>query len=189
MIGQYVGNANIPSGTTVTSISQSATILVETGDLTAGSSSLSGISSSAGLGVNDYISGIGIPSGTQILSISGTGPYTVVMSNNSFQTGTGITVTFSSAPSLTLSANATANITAATLVFYLGAQVAYQAVFGRVDTDENGNTTTRLGSPSAVAIATNLLVIPRYNDYFYASKGYVRHSVCPNLSICPEYRF
>lgn len=157
--GQYVGDSAglIPAGTTVSSITPSATIIIQTGNTTAGNTTLSNLTSNSGIVAGVKISGDGIPEGTTVLSVSGAGPYSVVMSAASFRTATGVSITFSSSVIVTMSANATGSATSTALNFYNGSQVGYRIVFGRIDTDRNGNTITRLGAPSAIGIATNTL--------------------------------
>ena len=144
----------IPVGTTVESITPVSVVIQQTGTTAAGSTSLSALASNAGIIAGLLIEGEGIPEGTTVVSISGGGPYTVVMSQSAYLTSTTNIYTFSSPLSVTMSANALAS-GAQTISFYDGAQVAYRMVFGRVETDVDGNTTTRIGAPSPMAVATN----------------------------------
>lgn len=157
-IGQYVQGTggNITAGARVSAITESATIIIQTGSTTAGSTTLSALASNAGLVAGLLISGDGLPDGTTLVSISGAGPYAVVMSHAAFQTGTTSLYTFATPVVVTLSAPALATATATPVTFYAGAQVAYRMVFGRVEQDIDGNTITRLGAPSQMAIATNV---------------------------------
>jgi hypothetical protein len=152
-VGQYVSGTDIPSGTTVSSITESATVLVTTGNSSIGSTSLTSVASITGLSVGMLVSGTGIPEGARIATApAGT---TVVLDVAVFQTATGSTLTFSSAVEITMSQNATGSHTGQAITFYSGAQVGYRMVFGRVETDINGGTITRLGAPSSIAIALN----------------------------------
>lgn len=154
-VGQYVSGTAIPAGTKVSSITASATVLVETGTTTAGSTSITALVSITGISAGVLVSGTGIPTGAKVVSTSGAGPYTVVLDQAAYQAATGTTFTFSSPVIITMDQNATATHVGETLVFYAGAQVGYRMVFGRVETDVNGTTITRLGSPSSIALATN----------------------------------
>jgi hypothetical protein len=162
VVGQYVGDSlgNIPAATTVSSITPEATVIVQTGNTTAGSTSLSNLTSNSGIVAGLKVSGTGIPSGTTVSSISGAGPYTVVLSTAAYQTGTGTTITFTSPLVVVMSANATATVSSATVKFYSGAQVGYRIVFGRTETDKDGNIITRIGAPSQIAVVTNTLYSP-----------------------------
>lgn len=154
--GQYVGGAGIPVGSKILSISQSSTVLIETGNTTAGSASISNLTSNAGLAAGVLVSGSGIPSGAKVVSVTGSGPYSVTLDSNAYQTQTGIMLTFSSAIVITLDQNATVTASAVPISFYTGAQVGYRMVFKRVETDINGVVIMRLGTASAIAIATNV---------------------------------
>lgn len=145
----------IPSGTTVLSITNEAPLIVETGNTTAGSTSVSNLAALTGIVAGVVVSATGIPTGAKVVSTSGAGPYTAVLDQAAYQTQTGVNVTFSSALSITMSANALSSLSSTAIAFYNGAQVGYRALFGRIETDINGNTLTRLGSPTALAIATN----------------------------------
>jgi hypothetical protein len=156
-IGQYVSGNFIPAGTTIIDITAETTLLIESGTTAAGSPSITALTSSAGLTAGVFVSGTGIPDGAKISSISGAGPYTVTLDQAAFQSATGSEITFTSPSYLTMSASGTASATGETVAFYSGAQVGYRMVFGRVETDINGTQITRLGAPSALAIATNIL--------------------------------
>lgn len=147
-----------PTGTKVSSITPSATVITQTASLTAGSTTITALASSAGIVAGLVVTGTGIPDDTEVVSISGAGPYSVVLSNNAYQTATGVTVTFDSKVAVTLTENATvtAASTLTNISFFSGSQVAYRMLFGRTETDNDGNTVTRLGAPSSMAVATNI---------------------------------
>lgn len=149
-VGQFVQGTNIPSGTTVSSITQSAQVLIATGTTTAGSTSMTAVPSNTGLVANVLISGAGILAGTRIVSISGAGPYTVTMSQSAIQANTGATYTFSTDPVITMSANATGSGSVA-VSFGLGTQVGYRMLWGIVDANQN----TLRGVPSQFNSITN----------------------------------
>jgi hypothetical protein len=155
-IGQYVGDTlgNIPVGTTVSSITPSATALIATGNITAGSTAILSMSAVTGIVAGQTVIGTGIQTGTQVVSVVGT---TVNLTVAAVATTTGVSLTFISPTTVTMSANATASVTGTTVIFYSGAQVGYRLVFGRTETDINGNTITRLGAPTPIAIVTNTL--------------------------------
>jgi hypothetical protein len=158
-VGQYVGDSlgHIPVGTTVSSITQSSTVIVQTGNTTAGSTSVTTLTSNAGIVSGLLVSGAGIPPGATVSSISGSGPYTVILSVPAYQTNTAANITFTSPVTVTMSANASASATSTALTFFSGSQVGYRVVYGRTETDKNGNTITRLSAPTPIAIATNTL--------------------------------
>ena len=146
----------IPIGTKVASITPSAPLIIETATTTAGSTTISALVSITGIVAGVIVEGIGIPDGTVIVSTSGAGPYTAVLSLPAYQTGTGISLTFSSSVIITMDDDAAVSAVDTPITFYRGAQVAYRMVFGRVETDINDGMTTRLGSPSAMAVAENV---------------------------------
>lgn len=151
------GLANsIPVGTTVASISTSAPLIIQTGNLTAGSTTISALSSNAGIVAGVLVSGIGLQANTRVVSISGSGPYSIVVSIAPYITASGENLTFSSDVIVTMSGDASINVTASPLIFYTGSQVAYRVVFGRVETDLEDGTITRLGSPTSQAVVTNV---------------------------------
>lgn len=156
-VGQFVGGTGIPAGTKVLSITPAADLIIQTGDTTAGSADIANLASNAGIVANLLVSGEGIPTGAKVVSISGGGPYTVTLDQAAFKDDTGVDITFRSPVVVTMDANATATTVGVALSFYLGSQVNYRMVFGRVETDINGTTITRVGSPSALAVATNNL--------------------------------
>ena len=141
----------IPAGTTVDSITESAPLITQTGNTTAGSNSVSNLASNAGIAAGVLVTGDGIPDGTSVTGISGAGPYTVTLSANAYKTATGVTLSFSSAPSVTLTNSVTANSTT-TVTFYRGSQVGYRLLFiGR----DSINNQLLYGSPTGMAIAVN----------------------------------
>lgn len=154
-VGQYVSGVAIPSGATVSSITPSATVLAEAADTTAGSATVGSVAGTGVLAVGMLVSGTGIPEGAKISALPGGGNVTLDVS--AYQTATGSIITFASDIVVTMDQNATGSHTTETIIFYSGAQVGYRMVFGRVETDINGTTITRLGAPSSIAIATNLL--------------------------------
>ncbi len=147
----YIAGTGIPAGTQVLSINDEAEKLITTGDITGGSTAILNVAVVTGLVAGDLVSGIGIQDGSKITSVVGS---TVNISLAAIRTQVGVTLTFSSPLTITMTQNATATATVS-VTFYSGSQVAYRALFGRVETDQNGNTTTRYGAPSAMAIATN----------------------------------
>lgn len=155
-ISQYVSGSGIPAGTTVIAVAPEADVLITTGTLTGGSTSLTSVVSITGVSVGYGVSGTGIPEGSTVVSTSGGGPYTVVISNAAIRTASAVDITFQSPFQVTLSANATASASGVALSFYVGSQVAYRVLFGRVETDILGNHTTRYGAPSQIAYATNI---------------------------------
>lgn len=152
-VGQYISASGVTVGTTVAAIVDAAQKLVTTGNLAGGTAVITGCGTAAGLLAGDIVSVDGIPEGTTILSIAGTD---VTVSAASVRTVTGATVSFSSPPHITMSANATGSHASTPISFYVGSQVGYRVLFGRVETDILGNTTTRYGAPSAMAVATNV---------------------------------
>ncbi len=156
VVGQYISGTNIPANTTVVSISQSAIVIAQTGDSTAGSSTITNLASNAGIVPGLLVSGNGLPEGALVASISGAGPYSVVLSLPAYQTLTTEPFTFATPVQITMSNNATATATASTVGFYAGAQVGYRVLYGRVESNSNGTSVTRVGSPSTIAIATNI---------------------------------
>lgn len=159
VVGQYVGDSlgNIPAGTTVSSITSAATVIVQTGNTTAGSTSVSNLVSNSGIVAGLTVSGLGIPDGAVVSSISGAGPYTVVLSVAAYQTATGSSITFTSPLTVTMSANATASVSGTAITFYSGSQVGYRIIYGRTELDKDGNSITRLGAPTPIAVVTNTL--------------------------------
>ncbi len=145
----------IPVGTKVSSISSSAAIIAETGNSTAGSTSITNLTALTGIVAGVLVTGTGLPSGAKVISTSGAGPYTAVLDIAAFQTTTGTTYTFSSAITITMDQNSASSKTGTPISFYSGAQVGYRIVFGRVETDIDSGTITRLGAPSSLVICNN----------------------------------
>lgn len=146
----------IPLGAKVIAIADEATVLVETGSTTAGSASITGLTSNAGLVAGLLVAGTGIPETAKMVSISGSGPYTVLMDQVAFQTSSTIPISFTAPVQITMDQNAVSSQNNTPVTFYAGGQVGYRLVFGRVEQDNNGGSITRLGPPSAIAIATNI---------------------------------
>lgn len=141
----------IPSGATVTDITESVPLITQTGTTTAGSTTVSALTSNAGIVAGVRVSGAGIQDGTTVSSVSGGGPYSVVLSHAAYQTGTGVSLAFETAPSITLSANATGSTTAV-VTFYRGSQIGYRLLFiGR----DAVNDQLYYGAPSGMATAVN----------------------------------
>ncbi len=157
IVGSYVAGTGISANTTVTLIAEPTVIVIEAGDTVATSSTISTLSSTTGITAGTMVSGASIPPDAVVVSV---GSGTVTMNVNAFQTLTGTPITFTAPRVITMSNNATGTHLADTLTFYSGSQVGYRMVFGRVETDINGSTITRLGVPSAVAIALNTLGTP-----------------------------
>lgn len=155
-VGQYVATdpSVFPSGTVVDSISLASTVLITTGTATIGNHTLSSVGSTTGLSVGNGISGNGIPDDTVISALPGSS--NITMSNLAIQTTSGATYTFTT-NTITLSENASASATGSDITFYSGSQVGYRILFGRVETDINSTSVTRLGAPSTSTIVTNIL--------------------------------
>lgn len=146
----------IPIGTTVASVDPEAPIIIQTGNTTAGSTSITTLPALTGIVAGVLVSGIGIPEGAKVISTSGAGPYTAVLDVACFQTDTSVDITFTSPIVVNLDDDALATRVGTPVTFYSGAQVGYRIVFGRVETDIIGGTVTRLGSPSSLAIVNNI---------------------------------
>lgn len=153
-IGQYVSGLGIPTGTKVSVITPSATVLVEAAATTAGSTTLGSVAGAGALSVGMLVTGVGIQDGTIVSALPG--GTNVTLSIAAYQTGTP-DITFLSAPVITMDHTAIGSHTGTTLVFYTGAQVGYRLLFGRVEIDINGTFTTLIGAPSSVAIVINTL--------------------------------
>lgn len=146
----------IPTGTVISAISAEAPIIIQAGDTTAGSTSITNLPSITGIVAGVLVSGDGITSDATVVSTSGAGPYTVVLNSAAFKTATGVNVTFTAPIIVTLDQNALASLSGTPISFYEGSQVGYRMVFGRVESDRSGGSITRLGAPSSAAIATNI---------------------------------
>lgn len=144
----------IPVGTTVQSITGSSPIITITGDTTAGSTTVTNLTSLVGVVAGVLIEGQGIPEGALVVSTA-VGPNRVILDVAAYETDTGVSVTFSTAPFVTMDDNAAASLVDTPINFYSGAQVGYRMVFGRVEQDINQSNITRLGSPSTSVICTN----------------------------------
>lgn len=144
----------IPAGTTVDSIQESAPLITQAGDTTAGSPYVDNMPSNAGIVAGVLVSGTGIPEGVTVTAIgAGTSPgtYKATLSENAYKTGTAVSVSFSTAPSVTLTNAATATVTK-TVTFYRGSQVGYRLLFiGR----DSINNQLLYGTPTGMAIAVN----------------------------------
>lgn len=146
----------IPVGTKISSISPEATVIVQDGDTTAGSVTISNLASDAGIVPGLVVSGQGIPEGAKVVSISGGGPYSVDLDLAAFQDDTGVPLTFTAPLQVTMDQDALVSQTGAPISFYKGSQVGYRMVFGRVEMDIQNGSITRLGAPSSIAIANNI---------------------------------
>lgn len=149
-------NNTIPAGTKVSSVTPASTVIVQDGNTTAGSSNITNLVSNAGIIAGLIVSGQGVPEGAKVVSISGGGPYTVVLDLPCFQTDTTQPITFTAPIAITMDANALATLAGTAISFYAGSQVGYRMLFGRVETDVNGGTITRIGAPSSIAICNNI---------------------------------
>lgn len=153
-VGQYISGTGIPDGTTISAISDAEAVGIISGTTTIASTTISFVGNPSAV-AGQIVSGEGIQEGTRVVSQSGSGPYSVVVSLAPYRSGT-TDITFSNPPEIQISNNATATGTSVSLTIYSGSQVAYRMLFGRVETDINGNTTTRYGAPSQMAVATNI---------------------------------
>lgn len=153
-IGNYISGPGIPAGTTVVSVTASATENTQNGNLTDGSNQINGLATTAGLLIGMLATGFGIPAGSFISNIiSGTA---IEITKNVIGNIVGTPVTFTSVGNVTMSNDATATATLNPVTFYAGGQVAYVILYGRTETDQNGATITRLGTPSQPFILTNV---------------------------------
>lgn len=150
LTGMYASGTNIPAGSLVSSISLSATVLVTTGDLTAGSMTIANVASTAGLSNGQLVSANGLLANTRITNITGAGPYTVTVSQAAIQSGTSQSLTFRSDNTITLSQSATGS-GAVSVTIANGAQVGYRLVWGKRDANNNVD----LGVPSQLVALTN----------------------------------
>ena len=151
--GQYISGTGITQGTTILSVTSQATHANSPGTTTIGGTSISFVANPSAV-AGDVVSGIGVQDGTLVTSQTGAGPFIVNIDRATFKAGTP-DITLSTPFFVTMSANATATTSPANITTYSGSQVAYRMVFGRVETDIDGNTTTRLGAPSTLSVATN----------------------------------
>lgn len=141
----------IPAGATVDSIQESSPIITQTGNTTATSTTIASVASISNIVAGVLVSGEGIPDGTTVVSTSGSGPYDVVISDPAYKTTTGANLTFSTAPSITLTDVATGSATAV-VTFYRGSQIGYRLLFiGR----DAINSQLLYGAPTGMAVAVN----------------------------------
>jgi hypothetical protein len=144
----------IPDGSTVDEIIDSEPLITQTGNTTAGSTTVSNLTSSAGIVAGVLVTGDGIPDGTKVNSVSGAGPYAVVLSNAAFKTATATELAFTTAPSIVLNQTASGSSSGAVVSFYRGSQVGYRLLFiGR----DAINGQLLYGAPTGMAIAVNTL--------------------------------
>ncbi len=151
----------LTQGTTILEITSIETLASATGDTTAGNPLVSSLSISTTNLVDQstdpvnatLVSGPGIPPGTVVFQI--VSPTSFNLSQLADGTNVGATLTFSNPPLIIISTPVVATASFTDFTAYAGSQVLYQMVFGRVETDINGNTITRLGSPSTVATVYN----------------------------------
>lgn len=141
VVGQTLSGLGIPAGTTVVSVS-SATLVMSaaavlavtpTGNITAASTTVDGLSSVAGIAVAMSVTGAGIPAGTTVASITGT---SLVLTNKAtsttvgaavgvFVSGTGITLTLGSPRNIDLTLYIPSECASGDVIeFYRTAQVA-----------------------------------------------------------------
>lgn len=156
---------SIPYGTTVETINNPVQISIQLGDTVLGVAQITNIPSVSGFpnatGIFStplaLVSGPGIPDGTYVTGYSGVpaGPFTLTLSNPVTLTSSNVAFTFSTVITIVMSQAASDYAPSAPISFYTGAQVAYQWVFGRVETQVDGTTITRLGAPSAGATCNN----------------------------------
>lgn len=161
--GNYVSGNSIPEGSAVSQIISGGTpSLIIAGSTTAGSPTITVSSPTAGVSSYDVATGGGIPSNAFVTTVF---PNTSIALNvNAYQTTTNELISFSTPSSFSMTNAGTADATEEPITFYTGSQVAYKALFGRVDefpntlaTDNQGQI-TRLGSPTPTpAIVTNFL--------------------------------
>jgi hypothetical protein len=150
LVGMYASGTNIPANAAISDISLSSTVLVTTGNLTAGSTSIANVVSSAGIVAGQIVSGTGLLANTRVVSVSGAGPYTVTVDTAAIQTGTGVALTFRSDNTVTLSQAATGTGTV-TVTMANGAQCGYRLIWGKRDANNN----VLLGAPSPLTAVTN----------------------------------
>lgn len=165
--GQYVQSplGYVPFGTTVESVTQTTRTLIQAGNVNNASASITSVPSITGVTSSRTYVKVTSPTTGQIIIpytiVTGTtgsaGNYTVTVggafaANQNYNSAT---VEFFTPEYITMSADANASGQDADVVFSLGSQCAYRAVFGRVDTDINGKTKTLLSSPSPIARVAN----------------------------------
>lgn len=149
--GNVLTGTDIPAGTTVLSVSYSAPVVIHAASLTGGSTTIS-VAASTAITAGQIVSGQGIQVNSRVVSVSGAGPYNVVLTLAAIETATGVSVTFSSDNTITMSANATSGAATPTVVsLSTGAQIAYRLVWGL----RNENDAIMLGAPSAFTVIVN----------------------------------
>lgn len=150
LVGQYVTGTNIPANSQVQDISLSETVLVTEGELTAASTTLTNVVSTAGVVAGQIVEGNGLLPNTRVVSVSGAGPYDVDIDQAAIQSGTPIVLTFRSDNTVTLS-NAATGTGTVTATFSDGSQIGYRLLWGYRDANNN----LLRGAPSAMATVTN----------------------------------
>lgn len=149
-VGQYVFGSGVTSGTTVSSITTSATVLTTTCTTAAGSTTISILAVVTGIVAGQIVTGTGIISGTRVVSVNA-GAFTAVLSLAPFTTGATSAISFSSDPTVIISTATSSTLTGTSLVFSNGAQVAYRGLWGFKDANNN----LLYGTPSQYASITN----------------------------------
>ena len=151
-VGQYVSGSGIQVGTTVAAITgnnvtlstaatQTNVILITTGNIASGTNSVSTLAATAGIAIGQLVTGAGIAANTSVSGISGT---TVTLSQNATASSTGATITFFTPTQFTFYDNTQ-------LTSYTGNAASYRMLWGIKDANNN----IILGSPSGRAIVTN----------------------------------
>lgn len=148
--GQYVYGSGITAGTTVSSVTTSATVLTTTCTTAAGNTTISVLAVVTGIAAGQVVTGTGIASGTRVVSVNG-GAFTAVLSIAPYTTGAASSITFSSDPTVIISAATGTTLTGTSLVFSSGAQVAYRGLWGFRDANNN----LLYGAPTQYASVTN----------------------------------
>ncbi len=149
------GLDSITPGTKVARIDPAIDLVIQTGTIAVASTSITNVASITGVVAGVLVTGDGIPDGATVVSTSGGGPYTVVISSPAIKAASGVTLTFVKPEIITLDQNVNESATSVPIHFYTGSQVGYRMLFGRVESDVSSGSTTRLGAPSAIALASN----------------------------------
>jgi len=156
-VGQYIYGTGIPSGTTVSAITQSSTAAVTTGNTTIGTTNIANIASNSGLAVGRFVVAVN-SSGTtisqpytRITAVNGAGPYNIDVDLALLSTETAAKLTVSTDNTITMSAAATATASGVAIDFSDGSQVAYRGLFGYRDANNN----VLYGAPSQFTAITN----------------------------------
>lgn len=157
------------------------------GDQTLGTNTLLNVLTTQGLYVGQDIGGNGIPLGTTITAISGTGPYTVTMSNNALFTQVGNTVTASNKNLINLPSETRAvvingsNIVMDDVSSYTSRTINFdpvdvQIASNSIDSSNHGlvngqeiQLTTTGTLPSPLATSTIYYIVESTNDSFKLS--------------------